>query len=448
MADKAHIQTDILLAEMEKRLSAIYKTATDEIQAKADAYFQKFKKQDEAQKQLVENGEISQEEYISWRKNKIMQGEDWKKIRSQLVLEYENINKTALAYINDKLPEIYALNYNAFEDVASDIKGYSFTLLDQNAVKNLVLNDKTLLPAKVVNTRRYERWCTQKINAQILQGILQGESMPKMAKRLQRVSEMDKNSAIRNARTMTTSAENKGRIDSYKKAQEDGIVLQKEWIATFDGRTRHSHAMVDGELREQEELFSNGLLYPGDPNGAPVEVYNCRCSLGSKVIGFDDRLFAEHLDREDRQNVSEWQENNKDSSINSLTNNANRFIMKESNKKQIVATEIAEVSLNSIPKIDSAEVFKKAKQGIKHSGIYKDAIKKTEARLKKSIKSHEQQIEIHIEKLKNPEKFDAEWDKKTEQQRKGLLKKWLKDIQRNSEQAEIERRVWDERFGK
>lgn len=37
--------------------------------------------------------------------------------------------------------------------------------------------------------------------------------------------------------------------------------------------------MVDGEIKELDEPFSNGLMKPGD-SGAPVEeVVNCRCSL-------------------------------------------------------------------------------------------------------------------------------------------------------------------------
>lgn len=51
----------------------------------------------------------------------------------------------------------------------------------------------------------------------------------------------------------------------------------KQWDAALDSRTRLSHAKVDGEVKELEETFSNGLLYPGDPSGSAAEVINCRC---------------------------------------------------------------------------------------------------------------------------------------------------------------------------
>ena len=51
-----------------------------------------------------------------------------------------------------------------------------------------------------------------------------------------------------------------------------------KWDATLDGNTRESHAMVDGELRELDKPFLNGLMFTGDPSGG-AEVINCRCAL-------------------------------------------------------------------------------------------------------------------------------------------------------------------------
>ena len=58
-----------------------------------------------------------------------------------------------------------------------------------------------------------------------------------------------------------------------------GINLKKQWMATLDGRTRHTHAALDGVVVERNEEFANGCMYPGDPRGAPAEVYNCRCTM-------------------------------------------------------------------------------------------------------------------------------------------------------------------------
>lgn len=291
MADKAHIATDKKLAEMEAHLSAIYAQAEKEIEAKAAGYFKQFEKLDAQKRKLVEDGKITQEEYTQWRRNKVMYGKHWTNLKSQIAEEYANVNRTALAYINGNLPEVYAINYNDIGAELDDkVKGYSFELVDAQTVKNLATKDETLLPYKYLNGVNDVRWNTQKVNAAVLQGILQGESIPNLAKRLMGVTDMNKVSAIRNARTAVTGAECKGRQDSYEKATQDGINLKREWIAAIDYRTRHAHRLLDGQLADVDKPFKSELgdiMFPGDPSADPANVYNCRCTIAAKVIGFN-----------------------------------------------------------------------------------------------------------------------------------------------------------------
>lgn len=286
MADIAHAKTDQKLEEMEKRLSAIYSRAEKEIQKTADEYFARFAAQDEKKRKLLEQGKITEEEYTKWRKGNVMYGKRFTEMKEQCAKQLLNVNQTALAYINGELPEVYALNYNALESAVDGVGGYSFTLMDADTVRNLAVTDTSLLPYKEIDPAKDIPWNMKKINAETLQGILQGESMDKIAKRLRNVQEMNKTQAIRSARTIVTGAENKGRQDSYARAEADGIILQKEWVSTNDGRTRHSHAVLDGAIVEQDKKFDNGLMFPGDPNGRPEEVWNCRCTLVAKVNGF------------------------------------------------------------------------------------------------------------------------------------------------------------------
>ena len=286
MADKAHYQTDLKLEEMEKRLSAIYSRAEKEIPKTADEYFSKFAKQDEAKRKLLEQGKITEDEYTKWRKGKVMYGKRFAEMKEQCAKQLLNVNQTALAYVNGELPEVYAINYNALESAVNGVGGYSFTLVDADTVRNLAVTDTSLLPYKEIDPAKDIPWNMKKINAETLQGILQGESMGKIAKRMMNVQEMNKTQAIRSARTIVTGAENKGRQDSYARAEADGIILQKEWISTNDGRTRHSHAMLDGAIVDQDKKFDNGLMYPGDPSGRPEETWNCRCTVAAVVKGF------------------------------------------------------------------------------------------------------------------------------------------------------------------
>ena len=289
MADNAHYQTDLKLEEMEKRLSAIYSRAEKELQKTADEYFSKFAKQDEAKRKLLEQGKITEEEYTKWRKGKLMYGKRFTEMKEQCAKQLLNVNQTALAYVNGELPEVYAINYNALESAVDGVGGYSFTLVDADTVRNLAVTDTSLLPYKEIDPAKDIPWNMKKINAETLQGILQGESMDKIAKRIMNVQEMNKTQAIRSARTIVTGAENKGRQDSYKRAEKDGIVMKREWIATNDSRTRHWHAELDGVEVDVDEPWVNEfgeIMFPGDPSADPANTYNCRCSMSAKVIGF------------------------------------------------------------------------------------------------------------------------------------------------------------------
>jgi SPP1 gp7 family putative phage head morphogenesis protein len=274
---------------MEKRLSAIYSEAQKDIQKKADEYFEKFKKADEEKRKLVKQGKLTEDEYKAWRQGKIMYGKRFTDMKEDIAKQLLNVNQTATAYINGELPEVYALNYNALADAVDGVGGYSFVLVDRDTVKNLAMADKSLLPFRELDPAKDIPWNMKKINSQVLQGVIQGESISKIAKRIGNVQEMNKDAAIRSARTIVTGAENKGRMDSYHRAEQDGIILEKEWLATTDSRTRDWHAELDGQTRSIDEPFENAIgkiMFPGDPSADGANVYNCRCTLVSKVKGF------------------------------------------------------------------------------------------------------------------------------------------------------------------
>ena len=295
MADTAHRLTDEKLEEMEKRLSAIYSRAEKEVGkrwkeylAESQAEIDELQKAYELAKKSGDAKEIRKAGIALSRakKDRTLMDSRFKALTETTAAQLANVNKTALAYVNGELPEVYSINYNALSPSVDGVGGYSFALVDADTVKNLATTDKNLLPYKQLDEKKDIRWNVKKMNAEVLQGILQGEPMDKIASRLSKVTDMNATAAIRNARTMVTGAENKGRQDSYARATADGIILQKEWIATNDSRTRHSHAALDGEIVDQDKKFGNGLMYPGDQNGRPEEVWNCRCTVAAVVKGF------------------------------------------------------------------------------------------------------------------------------------------------------------------
>jgi SPP1 gp7 family putative phage head morphogenesis protein len=197
------------------------------------------------------------------------------------------------------MPEVYAdnFNYGTYEAEVGAKVDTSFTLYDRQTVERIMRDNPDLLPApgrKVSNAiaeGKAVRWNKQLIQSVMTQGILQGESIPKLATRLAKeVGDSDRKAAIRNARTMATGAQNAGRVDSYKRAEDMGINMEQEWRATLDMRTRHEHRQLDGQRQKVGEPFTvDGyeILFPGDPSAKGFLIYNCRCTLRGVVAGLE-----------------------------------------------------------------------------------------------------------------------------------------------------------------
>lgn len=295
--DLGHKLTDKELAKLERRIATLYREAGEELQATIDAYFEQFKKRDEEMKALigtVQNGkEWTEQDYKQWRLNQIGRGERYQAMRDKVAHRVTDANAVAVSYTNDATPGIYSLNRNyaayTIESVAGNV---GFDLWDEQTVKRLMVEQPDLMPyypPKRALKRGIDlAYGKKQITASVTSSILQGKSIKHMADDLQkRISTMSRDSAIRTARTAVTGAQNAGRMDSYAAAEKMGIKLKKCWLATLDARTRHSHAMLDGEQVAQDKKFSNGCRFPGDPQGPPWEIYNCRCTLIAAVEGVD-----------------------------------------------------------------------------------------------------------------------------------------------------------------
>ena len=119
----------------------------------------------------------------------------------------------------------------------------------------------------------------KRITAQVTRSIATGDSYAQTAKQLAGQTRIGYNKAVRIARTEGHRIQTTATMDVMEQAKEKGADVVKQWDATLDDRTRESHMAVDGQIREVDEAFSNGLMFPGDPDGGAAEVVNCRCAL-------------------------------------------------------------------------------------------------------------------------------------------------------------------------
>ena len=303
--DLAHRWTDEELEKLERRIARVYREAWDDLEKTVIDYFTAFEKRDEEMKKLVGteiNGKIwTEQDYLQWRLNQIGRGERFDDLAVKVAERYTKANEVAVSYVNDATPSVYSLNRNyaayTIEKVAGNI---GFTLWDESTVKRLIKDDPDVMPyypkERAVKRGIDLKYGQKQIKKSVTSGILQGKSVGKIAKDLQaRVSEMNRASAVRAARTAITSAQNGGRMDSYKAASDMGIKVRKRWVATKDGRTRHAHQKLDGQTVDWDESFTSELgkiRFPGDPRAKPANVYNC--FVGDVKVESDSKLIRSY----------------------------------------------------------------------------------------------------------------------------------------------------------
>lgn len=306
--DEGHEETEKIIKEITKELNAEYGTAKKDLEEKVNKFFSDLKVKNDRKLSDLQDGKITKSQYDDWLRRQLTTGERWKAMRDTIARDLANTDKIASSIINGHMPEVYSTNFNfaAYQVEHESMVDTSLTLYNSKTVERLVRDNPRLLP-KSKDIPANKQWSQQKMKSAIMQGILQGEGIDKIARRLMNVTDMHMNVAIRNARTMCTSAQNGGRQDAYERASEMGIDVKNAWMATLDDRTRDSHVLLDGEVVEVGEEFSNGCKFPGDPDcGDPAELYNCRCALVPVVMGINPALDENRNSKLGDMTYEEW----------------------------------------------------------------------------------------------------------------------------------------------
>ncbi len=137
------------------------------------------------------------------------------------------------------------------------------------------------LEARNIETfKNVSKTTTDRVMKIVQKGIEDGLSVDDVAKLI--VEDSIKIGASRAqtiARTETLTAVSLGQASMMELAAKAIPGLKKSWITSQDEDVRESHRAVNGEIRDTDEKFSNGLMYPRDPDGDAASNVNCRCVL-------------------------------------------------------------------------------------------------------------------------------------------------------------------------
>ena len=130
------------------------------------------------------------------------------------------------------------------------------------------------------------------LKTSLLDGINAGEGIDRLQARVREVmADRIRSSAETIARTETIGALTEGSLMGAKEAEAAGLPVRKQWLATFDGRERLTHAAAHDRYQAQaiplnESFEVGGIKFqsPGNPTGGRTrasasETINCRCAM-------------------------------------------------------------------------------------------------------------------------------------------------------------------------
>ncbi len=255
-----------------KHLKAIYNKASDDIakklkisNGKINVLLKDFDELDDVQKSILQS-QIYQRNFQLSLKKQIdgflsdLQTDQYKSIDEYLKGCYETGFLGSMYDLHGQnIPLIFPIDQKQVTKAMQ---------LDPKISKNLYTKlgeDVGLLKKRIANN--------------VSRGIATGSEYKVIARNIAADSNVGFNRAMRIARTEGHGVQVQAAVDVQHKAKEKGADIVKQWDAALDGRTRESHRRVDGEIRELDEKFSNGMMYPSDPAGGAAEVVNCRCAL-------------------------------------------------------------------------------------------------------------------------------------------------------------------------
>lgn len=169
-----------------------------------------------------------------------------------------------------------------------DLHGQGIPLIlpiDQSQVVKAVQTDSK------ISSNLYNRlgeditYLKKSIRVELSRGISNGSTWAEMATHIAHGMNSPfwkaMNCAMRIARTEGHRIQNEAQWDTLNEARGKGADVVKQWDSTLDSRTRSTHQILDGQIREIDDYFEvNGhrAKYPGG-FGVASEDIHCRCCM-------------------------------------------------------------------------------------------------------------------------------------------------------------------------
>ena len=232
-----------------------------------------------------------------------------KEIEQQIVDKYADVNRNVKKFSTESAE----MGYNG---VWYSLEGAENLSLAMPAMTdkyvNALVNEK--VDGQIFSQRLYTNRdkLAKRTTAELLQGLAHGKGYPEIAKRISELTEDDYKKALRIAKTEGGRTQSHATQKSYEDANDLGVKMEKQWMATLDKKTRIAHQDLDGQrvgVKEQFKYEGNVADGPRLFHNAGLDI-NCRCTTIAIVNGVAPELRRDSLEKENIpfQSYNDWAE--------------------------------------------------------------------------------------------------------------------------------------------
>ena len=207
-------------------------------------------------------------------------------LKGQLEGVMTSLQSNSYSTVSDYLARCYQDGYIG---AMYDLHGQGIpiiTPIDQKAVTRAIQTDSKISQGLYTRLGEDMKSLKTSIRVELSRGIANGSSWNDVARKIGKTFKNTPfsktyNNSMRIARTEGHRVQIRSAMDAQQAAKDKGADVVKQWDATLDDRTRETHRMLDGQIRELDEPFEVGGMRADAPGmfNNPAEDCNCRCAL-------------------------------------------------------------------------------------------------------------------------------------------------------------------------
>lgn len=275
--------TEATIRQLERYVRKLYRDAEPALKRMAAEMLGRMKQKDAELRKQAKDGKITEKEARS-RMAAFVSSSGMPGAR-KMALEILRVNKLAKERIDEAVPDVfaYAMNHASYEIETEIGADAGLVPVSKADVEDLFRKIPDLFGSRKMDEAKEKAYSVKKIIGNIISGFLEGFDLETIGDNIVKIIQnLNIDRWLQNIFDIITGADGGGEDTTNNWAQDNGVQMEKEWLATLDFKTRDTHRRLDGTrvpVDNAWEIDGEEIRYPRDPMAVPALRCNCRCTM-------------------------------------------------------------------------------------------------------------------------------------------------------------------------